>query len=63
MDVKNKRYRLYDYAEAYGVVDYYDTLDEIKEAADEWHEDTDGDCDLVFQEWNERLGGYFEIDN
>lgn len=55
-----KRYRLYDYAEDYGVVGYYDTLKEARKAKAEWENDTDGDCDVDIQEWNEENGKYFD---
>ncbi|MBE6855850.1 MAG: hypothetical protein E7500_00250 [Ruminococcus sp.] len=55
-----KRYRLYDYAEDYGVVGYYDTIEEARKAKTEWEHDTDGDCDLDIQKWDEEKGKYLD---
>lgn len=46
-----KRYKLYDTMEGVAV-GYYDTLEEVKKATDEFFIDTDGDCDLIFLEHN-----------
>lgn len=60
-ECKIGRYMLVDYCEDYGLVGYYETLDEMIDAASEWEADTDGECDLVFKEWYEPLGEYVEI--
>lgn len=44
---ENKKYCLVDRYEDYGVVGYYDTKKELKQAADEWIEATDGECNLI----------------
>lgn len=45
----NKRYRLYDYYEKYGVVGYYDDIEEARKAKAQWEDDTDGECDTDIQ--------------
>lgn len=61
MAEKRKRYQLVDNYEGYGYIGEYDTLEELKKAASEWEEDTDGECDLELQEWYEPLGEYLKI--
>lgn len=58
---KRKRYQLVDNYEDYGYIGEYNTLEELKKAASEWEEDTDGECDLELQEWYEPLGEYLKI--
>lgn len=42
-----RQYCLVDLYEDYGVVGYYDTKKELKQAAKEWIETTDGECYLI----------------
>lgn len=42
-----KKYCLVDLCENYGVVGYYNTKKELKQAADEWIKATDGECHLI----------------
>lgn len=58
---RHKMYELYDYTDGYGIVDYYDTMDEVMEAAEEWKIDTDGDCDLHIRKWDDDLEMYLPI--
>ncbi len=44
---ENKKYCLVDLYEDYGVVGYYDTKKELKQAAKEWIKATDGECYLI----------------
>ena len=55
---KHKEYQLYDLYDCYGIVGEYDTLDELKQAADEWETETDGECDLVLRRWNEDMQAF-----
>ena len=45
--MRNKKYCLVDRYKDYGVVGYYDTKKELKQAAEEWEKATDGECDLI----------------
>lgn len=58
MDVTNKKYQLYDFYECYGAVADCDTLEEIKQEAEQWESETDGECDLIVRQWDEKLLGY-----
>ncbi len=49
MAKKRKRYRLVDNYEGYGFIGEYDTIEELKKAASQWEEDTDGECELELQ--------------
>lgn len=53
-----KKYRLVDYYENYGIVGEYDTIEEMKKAAQNWLSETDGECKLRYQERCEKCGGY-----
>ena len=44
---ENKRFILWDYYENYGLVGKYDTETEAREAAKQWNDDTDGECQIV----------------
>lgn len=61
MAEKRKKYQLVDNYENYGYIGEYDTLEELKKAASEWEEDTDGECDLEVQEWYEPFEEYLKI--
>lgn len=57
-----KKFKVYDYFENYGCVRNYDTLKDAKKACKEWHEDTDGDCDLVIKVYDEKFKVYVNTD-
>lgn len=52
-DTMPKKYRLYDLYECYGKVAESDDLYDVIQAAEKWEEETDGECDLIFQEWSD----------
>ncbi len=56
-----RRFQLWDYYENYGLVDDYETLGEAIEAANDWREDCEGECELVIKEYNKELDKYIEI--
>ena len=48
---------LWDYYENYGLVGKYDTEAEAREAAKQWNDDTDGECQIViFRLANDKKG-------
>ena len=54
---ENKRFILWDYYENYGLVGKYDTEAEAREAAKQWNDDTDGECQIViFRFANDKKG-------
>ena len=54
---ENKRFILWDYYENYGLVGKYDTEAEAREAAKQWNDDTDGECQIViFRLVNDKKG-------
>ena len=54
---ENKRFILWDYYENYGLVGKYDTEAEAREAAKQWNDDTDGECQIViFRLANDKKG-------
>ncbi len=57
-----KPYYLWDYYEDYGLIGNYDTEEEARLAAEDWLEDTDGECDVVLFAYCETTQGYENID-
>ena len=54
---EKKNFILWDYYENYGLVGKYDTEAEAKEAAKQWNDDTDGECQIViFRLANDKKG-------
>lgn len=52
-----KNFILWDYYENYGLVGKYDTEAEAREAAKQWNDDTDGECQIViFRLVNDKKG-------
>ena len=52
-----KNFILWDYYENYGLVGKYDTEAEAREAAKQWNDDTDGECQIVmFRLANDKKG-------
>ncbi len=61
MNTHHHKYWLIDYVDDYGTVGYYETLEEAREAIEDWMIDTDGECRLYLKEWDERLGAYISV--
>lgn len=55
---ENKRFILWDYYENYGLVGKYDTEAEAREAAKQWNDDTDGECQIVIFRLANNKKGY-----
>ena len=54
---EKKNFILWDYYENYGLVGKYDTEAEAREAARQWNDDTDGECQIVmFRLANDKKG-------
>lgn len=54
---EKKHFILWDYYENYGLVGKYDTEAEAREAAKQWNDDTDGECQIViFRLANDKKG-------
>ena len=54
---EKKHFILWDYYENYGLVGKYDTEAEAREAAKQWNDDTDGECQIViFRLVNDKKG-------
>ena len=54
---EKKNFILWDYYENYGLVGKYDTEAEAREAAKQWNDDTDGECQIViFRLANDKKG-------
>ena len=54
---EKKNFILWDYYENYGLVGKYDTEAEAREAAKQWNDDTDGECQIViFRLANDKRG-------
>ena len=54
---EKKNFILWDYYENYGLVGKYDTEAEAREAAKQWNDDTDGECQIViFRLVNDKKG-------
>lgn len=54
---EKKNFIIWDYYENYGLVGKYDTEAEAREAAKQWNDDTDGECQIVmFQLANDKKG-------
>ena len=52
-----KNFIIWDYYENYGLVGKYDTEAEAREAAKQWNDDTDGECQIVmFRLANDKKG-------
>ena len=49
-----KKYRLYDMYDCYGTVFESDDLNEVRNMANRWLEETDGECDMIIQKWSEK---------
>lgn len=56
-----KAYYLWDYYEDYGFIGDYDTEEEARAAAEEWIEETDGECRVAVFGWCVSTNGYEEI--
>ena len=52
-ETAHKKYQLYDLYDFYGEIGSYDTLEEAHRAAEDWKDETDGECDLIIRKWNE----------
>ncbi len=57
----DERYKLIDLTDNYGLVGYYSTLEDMQEAAEDWRIDTDGDCNLLLQMWDEDVQAYVPV--
>ena len=55
---ENKRFILWDYHKNYGLVGKYDTEAEAREAAKQWNDDTDGECQIVIFRLANNKKGY-----
>ena len=55
---ENKRFILWDYYENYGLVGKYDTEAEAREAAKQWNDDTDGECQIVMYAYSTSKNRY-----
>ena len=54
---EKRNFILWDYYENYGLVGKYDTEAEAREAAKQWNDDTDGECQIVmFRLANDKKG-------
>ena len=54
---EKKNFIIWDYYENYGLVGKYDTEAEAREAARQWNDDTDGECQIVmFRLANDKKG-------
>lgn len=54
---EKKNFIIWDYYENYGLVGKYDTEAEAREAAKQWNDDTDGECQIViFRLANDKKG-------
>lgn len=54
---EKKHFIIWDYYENYGLVGKYDTEAEAREAAKQWNDDTDGECQIViFRLANDKKG-------
>lgn len=54
---EKKNFIIWDYYENYGLVGKYDTESEAREAAKQWNDDTDGECQIVmFRLANDKKG-------
>lgn len=54
---EKKHFILWDYYENYGLVGKYDTEAEAREAAKQWNDDTEGECQIViFRLVNDKKG-------
>lgn len=53
-----KNFILWDYYENYGLVGKYDTEAEAREAAKQWNDDTDGECQIVIFRLANNKKGY-----
>lgn len=54
---EKKNFILWDYYENYGLVGKYDNEAEAREAAKQWNDDTDGECQIViFRLANDKKG-------
>ena len=54
---EKKNFILWDYYENFGLVGKYDTEAEAREAAKQWNDDTDGECQIVmFRLANDKKG-------
>lgn len=58
-----KKFYLWDYYEDYGHIGDYDTEAEAREAAEEWYEETDGECQIVIFKFCEAVNGYKVVYN
>lgn len=56
-----KKFRLMDYCDNFGLVGDFDTYEEMVEYAEEWEEETDGECNLAYYEWNNDIHCYAYI--
>lgn len=57
---RRKNYYLWDYYEDYGHIGDYDTKAEAKAAAENWREETDGECRMSLFEWCDTTNSYQE---
>ena len=55
---EKKNFILWDYYENYGLVGKYDTEAEAREAAKQWNDDTDGECQIVIFRLANNKKGY-----
>ena len=55
---EKKYFILWDYYENYGLVGKYDTEAEAREAAKQWNDDTDGECQIVIFRLANNKKGY-----
>lgn len=53
-----KEFYLWDYYEDYGRIGDYDTEAEAREAAKEWNDETDGECQVVLFKFCEKTKKY-----
>ena len=55
---EQKNFIIWDYYENYGLVGKYDTEAEAREAAKQWNDDTDGECQIVMFRLANNKKGY-----
>ena len=56
--MKPKAYKLSDLRNCFANLGTFDTLEDAMKAAEQWEEETDGECDLVISEWSDIYFAY-----
>ena len=53
-----RKYRVFDLYDNFGSIGEADTLEEAQSLADQWEQETDGECELLIQRWSETYQTY-----